>query len=116
MQPHAWAQNPINHIAAARRSFESLASALTAAGAQLEITPGVAGLPDMVFPANAAIVLDRLALLARFRHAERRGEEQHLQECFRALMSEGFSTRSCNSRQTVFRKGQATASGTLPAA
>ena len=29
----------------------------TAAGAGLEIMPGVAGLPDMVFPANAAIVL-----------------------------------------------------------
>jgi N-dimethylarginine dimethylaminohydrolase len=85
MQPRAWAQNPASNVAAARRSFESLASALTAAGARLEIMPGVAGLPDMVFPANAAIVLDRLALLARFRHAERRGEQQHFQQRFRAL-------------------------------
>jgi N-dimethylarginine dimethylaminohydrolase len=90
MRPHAWAQNPVGHIAAARRSFESLASALTAAGAQLEIMPGVDGLPDMVFPANAAIVLDRLALLARFRHAERRGEEQHFHEYFHALMKRGL--------------------------
>ena len=90
MQPHAWAQNPIGHVAAAGRSFESLASALTAAGARLEIMPGVAGLPDMVFPANAAIVLDRLALLARFRHAERQGEEQHFRECFHALMKRGL--------------------------
>ena len=29
--------------------------------------PGVADLPDMVFPANAAVVLDRRALVARFR-------------------------------------------------
>ena len=63
MRPYAWAENPVGHLAAARRSFRSLAAALTAAGARLEIMPGVAGLPDMVFPANAAIVLDRLALL-----------------------------------------------------
>jgi N-dimethylarginine dimethylaminohydrolase len=85
MQPRAWAQNPRGNVAAARRSFESLASALTAAGAHLEIMQGVAGLPDMVFPANAAIVLDRLALLARFRHAERRGEQRYFQQSLRAL-------------------------------
>jgi hypothetical protein len=50
MQPRAWAQNPVGHVAAARRSFKSLASALIAAGAGLEIMPGVAGLPDMVSP------------------------------------------------------------------
>ena len=105
MQPHAWAQNPINHIAAARRSFESLASALTAAGAQLEIMPGVAGLPDMVFPANAAIVLDRLALLARFRHAERRGEEQHFQECFRALIKRGLLDEVVQFPPDCFQEG-----------
>jgi len=85
MRPRAWAQDPVGHLAAARRSFKSLASALTAAGARLEIVPGVAGLPDMVFPANAAIVFDRLALLARFRHPERRGEQQHFHERFRVL-------------------------------
>ncbi len=71
MQPCAWAEDPAGHLAAARRSFQSLATALTAAGARLEIMPGVAGLPDMVFPANAAVVLDRRALVARFRHPER---------------------------------------------
>ena len=90
MRPYAWAENPVGHLAAARRSFRSLAAALTAAGARLEIMPGVAGLPDMVFPANAAIVLDRLALLSRFRHPERQGEEQHFQAYFRDLMDRGF--------------------------
>src|SRR6516225_3345873 len=71
MRPYAWAENPVGHLAAARHSFQSLAVALTAAGARLEIMPGVAGLPDMVFPANAAIVLDRRALLSRFSHPER---------------------------------------------
>ena len=90
MRPYAWAENPVGHLAAARRSFQSLAVALTAAGARLEIMPGVAGLPDMVFPANAAVVLDHLALLSRFRHPERRGEEQHFQAYFRVLMERGF--------------------------
>ena len=71
MQPCAWAEDPAGHLAAARRSFQALATALTAAGARLEIMPGVADLPDMVFPANAAVVLDRRALVARFRHPER---------------------------------------------
>ena len=90
MRPYAWAENPVGHLAAARHSFQSLAVALTAAGARLEIMPGVAGLPDMVFPANAAIVFDRLALLSRFRHSERQGEEQHFQAHFRVLMDRGF--------------------------
>jgi N-dimethylarginine dimethylaminohydrolase len=90
MRPYAWAENPVGHLAAARRSFQSLAATLTAAGARLEIMPGVAGLPDMVFPANAAVVLDRLALLSRFRHPERRGEEQHFKKRFCVLMERGF--------------------------
>jgi N-dimethylarginine dimethylaminohydrolase len=90
MRPYAWAKDPVGHLAAARRSFRSFAAALTVAGARLEIMPGVAGLPDMVFPANAAVVLDRLALLARFRHPERRGEEQHFQAYFHILMERGF--------------------------
>jgi hypothetical protein len=90
MEPYIWAENPVGHRTAARRSFQSLAATLTAAGARLEIMPGIAGLPDMVFPANAAVVLDRLALLGRFRHPERGGEEKHFQEHFRVLMERRF--------------------------
>jgi N-dimethylarginine dimethylaminohydrolase len=89
MQPSAWAKDPVGHFAAARRSFQSFAAALAGAGAGLEIIAGVAGLPDMAFPANAAVVLDRLVLLARFRHPQRRGEEQHFHEHFRLLMQRG---------------------------
>src|SRR5262249_60105647 len=71
-------------------SFASFGATRAAAGAGLEIMPGVEGLPDMVFPANAAVVLDRLALLGRFRHPERRGEEKHFQKHFRVLMEREF--------------------------
>jgi N-dimethylarginine dimethylaminohydrolase len=105
MQPCAWAEDPAGYFAAARRSFQALATALTAAGAQLEIMPGVAGLPDMVFPANAAVVLDRSALVARFRHPERQGEEQHHQEHFRALMERGFLLEVAQFPANCFQEG-----------
>jgi N-dimethylarginine dimethylaminohydrolase len=95
MQPDAWAEDPAGHLAAARRSFRSLAAALSVAGARLEIMPGVAGLPDMVFPANAAVVLDRFAVVARFRHPEH----------FRALMGRGFLEEVAQFPATCFQEG-----------
>ncbi|HLN48167.1 MAG TPA: arginine deiminase-related protein [Steroidobacteraceae bacterium] len=105
MQPRAWAEDPAGYLAAARRSFQALATALSAAGARLEIMPGVAGLPDMVFPANAAVVLDRRALVARFRHSERQGEEQHFQEQFRALIGRGFLEEVAQFPANCFQEG-----------
>jgi len=116
MQPCAWAQDPVGHLAAARRSFQSLVSALTAAGARLEVMQGVAGLPDMVFPANAAVVLDHLALLARFRHPERQGEEQHFQKCFHALMKRGLLDEVAQFPPDCFQEGAGDCIWTLPAA
>ena len=40
------------------------------------------GVPDLVFTANAAVVLDRKALLARFRYPQRRAEESHYKAAF----------------------------------
>jgi N-dimethylarginine dimethylaminohydrolase len=105
MQPGAWAENPAGHLAAARRSFQSFAKTLRAAGARLEIMPGAAGLPDMVFPANAAIVLDRRALLARFHHPERRGEERHFHEHFQLLMERGLIDEGAELPQNCFQEG-----------
>jgi N-dimethylarginine dimethylaminohydrolase len=105
MEPCAWAENPVGHRAAARRSFQSFAATLIGAGARLEIMPGGAGLPDMVFPANAAVVLDRLALLGRFRHSERRGEEKHFQEYFRVLMERRFLDEVAQIPPNCFQEG-----------
>jgi len=76
MKPGDWAADPAGHAAEAHASFDALCAALTQAGAHLHIVPGVPGQPDMVFPANAAVVLDRRAIVARFACAERQGEEQ----------------------------------------
>jgi N-dimethylarginine dimethylaminohydrolase len=46
-------------------------------GVEIELAQPVAGLPDMVFTANAAVVWDRRAVLSSFHHPERQGEESH---------------------------------------
>ncbi|MBA2486819.1 MAG: hypothetical protein H0V35_12100 [Nitrospira sp.] len=43
----------------------------------------VKGLPDMVFTANAGVVIGRRALVSRFRYPERQREEAHFERWFR---------------------------------
>ena len=100
MRPGDWAADPAGHAAAARASFDALRGALQTAGATLEIVPGVAGQPDMVFPANAAVVLDRRAIVARFACGERRGEEV---PNLRAL--EAFRDRGMLDEVAIFPEG-----------
>lgn len=64
--------------------FEGLVRALRAAGAELEFQPSVAGLPDLVFTANAGIVNGRQFVPASFRHPERQGETPYDVEWFAA--------------------------------
>jgi N-dimethylarginine dimethylaminohydrolase len=89
MQPSEWGLDDAGHRRAARLAWRSLKDALVDAGARVEVMAGAAGWPDMVFPANAAVVLDGRALLARFRHPERQGEEEHFRAAFRALVGQG---------------------------
>jgi N-dimethylarginine dimethylaminohydrolase len=90
MRPQAWARDAAGARRAAWRASADLGAALEAAGADVETLPGAPGLPDMVFPANAAVVLDGKALMARFRHAERRGEEGEFLGAFHNLKARGL--------------------------
>ena len=56
---------------------------------RVDLVPPAAGLPDLVFTANSAVVLDRKVLLARFRHPERQAEEAHYEAAFRRLQAHG---------------------------
>ena len=85
MDPAAWQRDPDGLHARAWAAWRALRAALEAAGAQVEVAPGAPGQPDMVFPANAAVVLDGRALLARFRHPQRRGEEPQFAALFERL-------------------------------
>src|SRR6185503_7958676 len=48
---------------------------LTSLGAQILLVTPAAGLPDLVFTANAALIYGRQAILSHFRHPQRQGEE-----------------------------------------
>jgi len=53
-------------------------------GAKLERMCPVPGLPDLVFTANAGVVVGRQAVVSRFRYPERQREEAHFEQWFRA--------------------------------
>lgn len=90
MDPLRWAADPHGMHRGALRAFAELRDALQAAGFALEIVAGEPGLPDMVFPANAAVVLDGRALLARFRYPQRQGEEAPFARIFAGLRERGL--------------------------
>lgn len=89
MRPDAWSADPAASLRAARAGWRSLKAALEGAGGVVHTMGGMEGLPDMVFPANAAVVLDRKALVARFRRPERTGEESHFLAAFEDLKNKG---------------------------
>ena len=63
--------------AQAVRQWTDLKNVLEGAGAKILLLEPVRGLPDLVFTANAALVFHDGAVLARFRHPERQGEEPY---------------------------------------
>src|SRR5438445_12573677 len=90
MDPQSWASNDHALTAASHREWAALRRTLQDLGATIELVPPAAALPDLVFTANAAVVLDRVALLARFRHPERQREEVHFESTFRSLLARGL--------------------------
>jgi N-dimethylarginine dimethylaminohydrolase len=87
MRPTAWRPE---HAAAAKAASAKLKAALKALGAEVETIEAIRGLPDLVFPANAAVVLDGRVLLARFRYPERQGEEAVFRAVFSRLRARGL--------------------------
>ncbi len=90
MDPDAWADSGEALTLAAEREWAAYHRALVANGAMIEFVPPEPKLPDLVFTANAAVVLDRRVLLARFHHPERRREEPFFAASFRALQARGL--------------------------
>jgi N-dimethylarginine dimethylaminohydrolase len=88
MDPPAWARDGSTETS--RREWNGLYRQLTELGAAVELVPPVAGVPDLVFTANAAVVLDRKVLLARFRHPERQAEQPYFERAFQGLRARGL--------------------------
>ena len=84
--------------------WERLYRTYTDLGEQVELTTPVAGLPDMVFTANAGVVHQGRAVLSRFRYAERRGEEPFWREAFE---SRGLEVSVVDSRLSFEGAGDA---------
>ena len=89
MDPAEWRREAARLGLAARREWKRLRQKLEALGAVIELVPPADGLPDLVFTANAAVVMDGVALIARFRHPERRPEAAHYERRFRELWARG---------------------------
>src|SRR2546421_81007 len=90
MDPASWAGGGAALQARAGQQWVALHAALLEAGAMIETVPPREGAPDLVFTANAAVVLDGKALLARFRHPERQCEQPVFAGAFRALAARGL--------------------------
>ena len=63
---------------------------LLEAEAELEPIAPQPGLPDMVFTANAGVIVGRKCVLSRFLPPERRGEEPHFKKWFKKQRFEVF--------------------------
>jgi len=102
MDPKGWTPA---HAAAACAGSAALRAALIASGAHVETIEAVKGLPDLVFPANAAVVLDGKVLLARFRHPERQGEEPVFRSVFQRLKTRGLVHEIVDLPDGLFHEG-----------
>ena len=63
--------------ALARAQWQGLHDKLVSLGCPLELLPPQPKLPDMVFTANAGLVVGNRFICSNFRFAERRGEEAY---------------------------------------
>ena len=89
MDPSQWSVSAERLADDARRGWAQLKATYEHLGARVSTQPPVRGLPDMVFTANAAVVLDRKVLLARFLCPERQGEEARNRAFFETLRQQG---------------------------
>lgn len=90
MNPRGWANDAERLTRNAREGWHRLRGTYQMLGAQVQVQPPADGLPDLVFTANAAVVLDRKALLSRFLPLERRGEEALDRQMFETLARRGL--------------------------
>jgi N-dimethylarginine dimethylaminohydrolase len=105
MDPKSWASEAKSLATEARREWRALHARLKELGVEVALVPPEPGLPDLVFTANAAVVMDGKALLARFRHPERQGEEPVFRRAFALLRAKGIITEVLDLPDGVFLEG-----------
>nr|MDP2192529.1 arginine deiminase-related protein [Rhodoferax sp.] len=89
MDPARWSLDAKRLTQEAHSGWAALKACYEALGARVVVKPAVRGLPDLVFTANCAVVLDGKVLLARYLKPERAGEEAHGRRLFEQLHLRG---------------------------
>src|SRR4051812_20071946 len=74
------AQNALPELA--RAQWQGLHDKLQSLGCQIELIAPQQKLPDMVFTANAGLVVGKKFIRSNFRFKERQGEEEHFEKWF----------------------------------
>ena len=105
MNPDAWDANRERLAEQAMEQWERLHRNITNLGAHVDLLTPQPGVPDMVFTANAAIVLDGKALLARFLDYERQLEEEHHVTFFEGLKAKGLIDDVATLPHGMFQEG-----------
>lgn len=86
MRPNRWNIDRERQKKRAELRWKHLYNNLIKFGVRIHLVRSVEGLPDLVFPANAAVVLDRKVLLSHFAHPQRQREESVFRSYFRSLL------------------------------
>ena len=105
MDPARWAPEDAALRAEAARDWDALKACYEALGAVVETLPPADGQPDMVFTANAGLVVGRKVLLARYRHPERQGEQAYGERLFERLYARGLIDSLHQMPEGVFFEG-----------
>jgi N-dimethylarginine dimethylaminohydrolase len=105
MQPTDWQSRAVELLEKAQRGWKVMYETFRSMGISIQLVPACQGLPDMVFTANAAIVLNKKALLSRFRYKERQGEESHYAEFFKGLKGTGVLEDVQSIPEGIFQEG-----------
>jgi ornithine aminotransferase len=105
MDPADWAAHAETLTRDATDGWRRLYETYRRLGANIELMPAQKGLPDLVFTANSAVVLDRKVLLARYKYPERQGEERIGRDFFLGLKSTGVIDEIHETPEGVYFEG-----------
>jgi N-dimethylarginine dimethylaminohydrolase len=86
-------------VQTAMRQWQHLHETYVGLGHSVDLVRPVPGLPDMVYAANGALVVNDTAIVARFAHAERAGEESAYAQWIAAHGHAPVQTRHTNEGQ-----------------
>lgn len=86
-------------VRVAQAQWEKLYQTYLSLGHHVDIVEPVPGLPDMVYAANGGFVADDVAIVAKFRFAERAGEERAYAAWMSSRGYRPLSTRHVNEGQ-----------------